>query len=73
MFTEKGIELINKAKEIGLYEYYDEYAGNFGFTPIDFYTNIYKITQWLRENRTYVILFQDGYEDNICYWLTEEY
>lgn len=60
-FTKKGKETIKKAKEKGLYKFYDEFSGCFVFSDSDIDDNINSIVEWLKENQDYMLSYQDEY------------
>lgn len=71
MFTEKGIELIEKAKEFDLIDYLNPYSGNFGFTEEQLNDNQEKIKNWLRNNAEFFLLYQYCDVDCPCWFLTD--
>lgn len=75
MFTENGIASWKDAKKNypKLYNYYDPYMGNFGMTDSEMVDCTDEIFEYLKNHREYVLLYQDGYENGKCWWLTTEY
>ena len=59
-FTELAIQRLKDAKEIGLDDFFDLYAGNFEFTKEDYIKFQSKIQQWLEEHPEFGVIKQCG-------------
>jgi len=55
-FTERGRKLIADAREIGLIDYYDPFAGNFAFIKQGYDKNQDKIQKWLEDHPEYGVI-----------------
>ena len=68
--TENGKGIYEQAKELKLDGFFDPYVGNFGFNENQLFENMNSILIWLENHSDYVLMYQDGYDDGICWWLT---
>lgn len=59
--TEQGRIMMNRARNKGLLEFYDEYSGNFVFSDSELELNKTLIKEWLKENQEYCLIYCEDF------------